>query len=260
MAKLKGNLLWVISTLKKETGNITWESLKNTLLMKYSDVPYRSNAMAKYFAIRQDEDESCTQHLIRVRDLLERIHSTNKLELINTEGFHIPLLKGLQDRWVRDRASKRVDKWSTVDDIFTSVMFYADQSNKTRMYAEPEYEGDSTIWVSKVNQTLGFHQYQQKRQPYTWKDRYQKQDDNKYLHFSRNQQQVDRQQQDKPHQYDDHRNNKDMGRLKCYHCEGPHYISQCENYQKERNRYQEKDEDIKKRMVSKLIGLWITSA
>ena len=95
MVKLKGNLLWVISTLKKEICNITWESLKNTLLKKYSDVPYRSNAMVKYFAIRQDEDESCTQYLIRVRDLLERGHSTNKLELINAEGFHILLLKGL---------------------------------------------------------------------------------------------------------------------------------------------------------------------
>ena len=50
-AKLKGNPLWVISILKKETGNITWESLKNTLLKKYSDEPYRSNAMAKYFVI-----------------------------------------------------------------------------------------------------------------------------------------------------------------------------------------------------------------
>ena len=28
MAKLKGNLLQVISTLKKERGDITWESLK----------------------------------------------------------------------------------------------------------------------------------------------------------------------------------------------------------------------------------------
>ena len=43
-----------------------------------------------------------------------------------------------------------------------------------------------------------------------------------------------------------------MGGLKCYHCEGPYYISQCEKYQKERNRYQEKHEDIKRRMVSKL--------
>ena len=51
MAKLKGNPLWVISTLKKETGNITWEPLKNTLLKKYPDVPYRSNALAKYIAI-----------------------------------------------------------------------------------------------------------------------------------------------------------------------------------------------------------------
>ena len=109
MAKLKGNPLRIISTLEEETGNIMWESLKNTLLEKYSDVPYRSNAMAKYFAIRQGEDESCTQYLIRARDLLERGHSTSKLEFIDAEGFHIPLLKGLQDRWVRDRASKQVD-------------------------------------------------------------------------------------------------------------------------------------------------------
>ena len=95
MAKLKGNLLQVISTLKKEIGNITWESLKNTLLKKYSNIPYRSNAMAKYFTIRQEEDENCTQYIIWVRDLLERGHSTNKLELIDAEGFHIPLLKGL---------------------------------------------------------------------------------------------------------------------------------------------------------------------
>ena len=95
VAKLKGNPLRVISTLKKETGNNTWESLKNTLLKKYSDVPYRSNAMAKYFAIRQGEGESCTQYLTRARGLLERGHSTSKLELVDAEGFHIPLLKGL---------------------------------------------------------------------------------------------------------------------------------------------------------------------
>ena len=47
--------------------------------------------MAKYFAIRQGEDESCTQYLIGARDLLERGHSTSKLELINA-GFHILLL------------------------------------------------------------------------------------------------------------------------------------------------------------------------
>ena len=64
MAKLKGNPLRVISTLKKETGLNTWDELKNTLLKKYSDVPYRSNAMAEYFAIRQGKDESCTQYLI----------------------------------------------------------------------------------------------------------------------------------------------------------------------------------------------------
>ena len=83
--------------------------IKNTLLKKYSNVPYRSNAMVRYFAIIQGEDESCTQYLIHARDLLERGHSTSKLELIDAEGFHLPLLKGLQDRWVRDKASIQVD-------------------------------------------------------------------------------------------------------------------------------------------------------
>ena len=138
-----------------------------------------------------------------------------------------------------------------MDEVFSSIMFYTDQSNKTKIYTEPEYEGESIIRVSKVYQRQGFHQYQPKGQSYTWIDRYQKQDHNEHLHFSQNQQQVDRQQQDMPHRYDDCKN-KDMGELKCYHCEGPHYISQCEKYQKEKSRYQEKHQDIKKRMVSKL--------
>ena len=58
-------------------------------------------------------------------------------------------------------------------------------------------------------------------------------------------------QQAKPYRYDD-RKNKDVGGLKCYHCEGPHYISQWGKYQKEKSKYHEKHQDIKKRMVSKL--------
>ena len=97
----------------------------------------------------------------QVRDLLERGYSTNKLELIDAEGFHIPLLKGLHDRWVRDRASKQVDKWTTMDEVFTSITFYADQSNKTRIYSKLECERESTIWTSGVTQRQGFPQYQQ---------------------------------------------------------------------------------------------------
>ena len=70
--------------------------------------------------------------------------------------------------------------------------------------------------------------------------------------FSRNQQQADRQQQDKPHRYDDHKNNKDMGGLKCYHCEGQHYISQCKKYHKEKTGTRKNTRISKKRMVSKL--------
>ena len=52
MAKLKDNPLRVISTQKGNRSSYV-DALKNTLLKKYSDVPYRSNAMVKYFAIRQ---------------------------------------------------------------------------------------------------------------------------------------------------------------------------------------------------------------
>ena len=96
-----------------------------------------------------------------------------------------------------------------MDEVFSSITFYADQSNKTKIYAKPEYEGESTIRVSEVHQRPGFHQYQPKGQSYTWKDRYQKQGHNKHLHSPQNQQQVDRQQHNKPYRYDDHKNNKD---------------------------------------------------
>ena len=36
---------------------------KNTLLKKYSDVLYRSNAMVKYFTIRQEKDENTISNL-----------------------------------------------------------------------------------------------------------------------------------------------------------------------------------------------------
>ena len=107
----------------------------------------------------------------------------------------------------------------TMDDVFASIMFYEDQSNKTRIYSELEYEWQSTIWVSKVTQKQDIPQYQQKGQSYTWKDGYQKQNDSKHLCFLRNQQQVDRQQQGKTNLYEYCKNNKEMGSIKCYHCE-----------------------------------------
>ena len=70
-----------------------------------------------------------------------------------------------------------------MDEVFLPITFYTDESNKTKIYAEPEYEGELTIQVSEVHH----------RQSYTWKDRYQKQGHNKYIGSSRNQQQVDRQ-------------------------------------------------------------------
>ena len=42
-----------------------------------------------------------------------------------------------------------MDKWTTMDEVFSSIMFYADQSNKTKIYTKPEYEGESTIQVSE---------------------------------------------------------------------------------------------------------------
>ena len=32
-----------------------------------------------------------------------------------------------------------------MDEVFSLITFYTDQSNKTEIYTEPEYEGESTI-------------------------------------------------------------------------------------------------------------------
>ena len=111
------------------------------------------------------------------------------------------------------------NKWTPMDEVFSSITFYADQSNKTKIYTKPEYEGESTIQVSKVHTRQGFHQGHPKGQSYPRKGRYQKQDHNKYLGSSQIQQQVGRHQHDKLHKHDDHKNNKDGGYLKCYHWE-----------------------------------------
>ena len=80
-------------------------------------------------------------------------------------------------------------------------------------------------------QGQGFPHYQQKGQSYTWKDGYQRQNSSKQPHFSKGQQQVDKQQQGKTTPYD-YKNSKEIGNLNCYHCEDPHYISQCKNIKK----------------------------
>ena len=49
-----------------------------------------------------------------------------------------------------------------MDEVFSSITFYTDQSNKTKIYTEPEYEGESTIRVSEVHHRQGFHQGHQK--------------------------------------------------------------------------------------------------
>ena len=177
----------------------------------------------------------------------DRFSCSQKIRLKWDPSVAMAKLKG-NLLWVISTLKKETGKkWTTMDKVFDSITFYADQSNNTRIYAKPEYRGESTIWVSEVNQRQGFPWYQQKRQSYTWKDGYQKQNDSKHLCFSRNQQQVDSQQQGKANLYEYCKNKKEMGSLKCYHCKGLHYISQCKKYQKERNRYQEKHEDIKKK-------------
>ena len=32
-----------------------------------------------------------------------------------------------------------------MDEVFSLITFYVDQRNKTKIYTEPEYEGESTI-------------------------------------------------------------------------------------------------------------------
>ena len=59
-----------------------------------------------------------------------------------------------------------------MDEVFSLIMFYTDQSNKTKVYTKPEYEGESAIRVREVHHRQGFHQGHQKGQSHTWKGRY----------------------------------------------------------------------------------------
>ena len=40
---------------------------------------------------------------------------------------------------------EHLNKWTTRDEVFSLITFYAEQSNKTKIYTKPEYEGESTI-------------------------------------------------------------------------------------------------------------------
>ena len=148
MAKLKGAPL----CNEHKTHNLTWPQLRKLLIENYSDTPYVSDTMVAYNRILQAEDESVTQHLIHAKDYLEAINHTSRLASMDSSRLnHISLVQGLNDNYIRWRASKDAENWKTMADVFYSIAQIARVAGKTKVYNEPMYKKSTDIHAISHN-------------------------------------------------------------------------------------------------------------
>ena len=214
MAKLKGGPLHDIQKIHA----LTWPHLHNLLTENYSDTPYISDAMVAYNRISQAEDELVLQYLICAKDYLEHINHTNRLASMDGTGLnHISLVQRLNDHYIRRRVSKDAENRKTMADAFNSITKIARTAGKTKAYNEPTYEGptDNAINHSYNNN----HRGSLSRYPGTYKNN----QGNNYNSKNNSQNNNSRQSSNKE--------------PVCYHCAGPNYITNCPQYQKDKDRY-----------------------
>ena len=72
ISKLRGLALGDITKIRKEEG-LTWHKFRQILIENYSNIPYVSDALVAYTNLKQQDDESTSQYLIRAKVLLECI-------------------------------------------------------------------------------------------------------------------------------------------------------------------------------------------
>ena len=124
---------------------------------------------------------------------------------------HISLVQGLSNSHVRRMASKEAENWRTMADAFDSITKIAQMAGKTKAYNKPRYEvsTDVNIILQHVNSQRGsFSIYQGS------------------YRSTRNNNRANSQTGNNPSKQG---NTKEPT---CYHCEGPHYITNCAKYQK----------------------------
>ena len=183
--------------------------------------------MVAYNRISQAADESVSQYLISAKDYLEHVNHISRLSSMDGSGHnYISLVQSLSDNYVR-RASKEAENWKTVADAFNSIAKIARTAGKTKAYNEPRYAKPTDIHAishNYNNSQIGyFHRYQ---------DTYE--NNQVSNHSSRN-----NSQNNPPRQS----SNKE---LVCYHCVCPHYIKNCSQYEKDKDKYKCTTQQIKR--------------
>ena len=142
MAKLKGTPICNVHKIQ----DLTWPLLWKLLIENYSDTPYISDAMVANIRISQAEDESVWQYSIHAKDYLQCINHTSRLASMDSSGLnHVSLVQGLNDNYVRRRASKDAENWKTMADAFDSIAKIVRTTGKTKAYNEPRYEKSTYI-------------------------------------------------------------------------------------------------------------------
>ena len=190
--------------------------------------------MVAYNRISQAENQSVSKYLTCTKDYLECINHTSRVANMDVSGLnHISLVQGLSDHYVRRRVSKDAENWKTMADAFNSITKIARTAGKTTAYSEPRYEKPTDINAINYNynniQRCSFKRYQ---------GTYKNNQGGNYNSRNNSQNNVPR-----------WNSNKEPVR---YLCAGPHYITNCSQYQKDKDRYKCTTWQVKQSFQNKL--------
>ena len=190
--------------------------------------------MVAYNRISQAEDESVSQYLICAKDYLECINHTKRLSSMDGSGLnHISLVQGLSDHYIRRRVSKDAENWKTMVDAFDSIAKIVRTAGKTKAYNEPRYEKPTDIHAINPNynnsQRGSFNRY---------RGTYKNNQGSNYSSRNNSQNNTPRQNSNKEPVH--------------FHCAGPHYITNCSQYQKDKDRCKCTTQQVKQSFQDKL--------
>ena len=144
---------------------------------------------------------------MHAKDYLEHINHTCRLSSMDSSRLnHISLVQGLSDSYVRQRISWEAENWKMMADTSDSITKIAKMAGKTKAYNEPRYEVSTHVNVilqHTTSQRGSFSRYQGSCKSTSNSNRTNTSKGN-----------------NPPKQV----NTKEPT---CYHCEGPHYITNC---------------------------------
>ena len=143
---------------------------------------------------------------------------------------HISLVQGLSDNYIRQRASKGAENWKTMADAFESITKIARMAGKTNACNEPRYEKSTDIHATS-------HHTNSQRGSFS---RYQGTYRSTNSHNRNN-------TQSNPQQAAGNNPSKQSSNKEpaCYHCTGPHYITNCAKYQQDKDKYKHTKQHVK---------------